>query len=119
MTGLAVAILAEHVTTGSPLAELLARLGSADRESLPSMALEVECAAIALRDLVAPRRTQSDAAPVGKSQPAPVGTVLQRNRYKGKCPCGRFVPEGKGQAVKRESGWGVLCYPCVKEGGQP
>lgn len=115
---LALAVLAEHLTMDTPLPELLARLGAGDKANLPSMVIEVECAAIALRDLVAPRNGSEPGA-VAKQKDAPVGTVLQRNRYKGTCPCGRHVPEGRGRAIKRDNGWGVLCYPCVQKGGQP
>jgi len=114
--GLAVAILAEHVTTGCPVAEIVGRLGSDDRCALTTSVLNVERALIELRDLVQPRRdTLPKSAPHGQTE-APEHTSI-RNRYKGRCECGRHVPEGRGRAVKIDGKWTTHCFPCAIEKG--
>lgn len=41
---------------------------------------------------------------------APRGVRL--NAYKGRCECGRFVPEEAGELVKVNGAWGVRCVEC-------
>lgn len=114
---LAVAILAEHITMGSSLAEIVARLGADDRSALTTSVLSVERAVIELRDLVQPRRpdTSSQRPTHGQSEAAEHTSI--RNRYKGRCGCGRHVPEGRGRAVKIDKKWLTFCFPCAIEKG--
>lgn len=110
---LALAVLAEHLTMGTPLAELVGRLGVNDRSEIAAAALEVEQAAGRLRDLVAPRLgTSTPPSPVGgqRGTPPPRRFI---NRFPGPCrKCTRKVPQGAGWAVLDGSRWGVECKSC-------
>ena len=114
--GLAVALIAEHVTCGTPLDELVSRLGADDKAGLAGDLCEVEKAVTALRDVVSPTARTGSVPPRGsrgKADP-PTGHRM-RNRFAGQCRCGRRVTAGNGWAVKRGTGWAVECRIC---GGQ-
>lgn len=114
--GLAVALVAEHLTAGTPLKELVDRLGVNDRSEIAAAALEVEGCAQRLRDLVAPRSGNGSVATAGGGQKdAPDGKRIV-NRFRGRCKCGRYVPAGNGWALRTGGMWVTVCRICGEEG---
>lgn len=112
---LGLAILAEHVFSGSELTAIVDRLGSTDKAALASEAITVETLAMRLRDIAAPRRSDSDPPPVTVRNAPQHHSII--NRHPGQCECRRHVPAGAGSAVRIAEKWRVFCRICAREKG--